>query len=363
MLLFVFPACLSDGKKNAKGKKESSFLKLPRKTPSVVTAPVQTREVPLVITKTGTTQASDRFQAKAAANLKVQKILVEEGAKVQAGDALVKFDDQVVRLRVNKAQAEIKEAEAGLEYMNFLQQNKDKLVQDEKMSAAEADGLDERTALYQAVLDRAKAEIELYEGDDASEQINSPIAGIVTKKGTSDGSDVASEQVLLEVIRLDPIKFVCNVPVTAAASVEKGVDFSVRFKAFPGQDFTGQVASIGAESKSEADTVEVAVELPNPELQLKSDMRGEIVLRTRDTQKIITVPESALLRAEKNTSAFKLDGKHVKKVTIDPGDASEGRVAVEKGLAEGDLVVLNPDEDLKDGMEVEATTNAPETAP
>ena len=46
------------------------------------------------------------------------------------------------------------------------------LVEEGKLSEAEIEGMDEKLSLYQATSDRARAEIELYEGLTGLEQIN-----------------------------------------------------------------------------------------------------------------------------------------------------------------------------------------------
>lgn len=333
---------------------ERRFFKSEKKPLAVAAFSVASREIPLVISKPGKTEVSDRYLAKAPADVGVQKVLVEEGAKVQPGDPLIKFDDQESGLRVVMARAEIREAEAGLEYDNYLKTNRDQLVQEGKLLALEADGLDKRIELRQATLERAKAEVDLHEKLTDLVQLNSPLGGVVTRKNVSDGAQVAEDQELLEVVRLDPIQFVFSVPVDEVASLQGEIEVAVRFPSLAGQEFTGEVGTVGSEAGPEGGAVPVKLNIQNPDLMLKADMRGEIVIRTRGTKKILPVVETALVKSERSTYVYKIEAGKLKKTPVDLGEPYNGQPTVEKGIAEGDLIVAAAgEEELQEGIMVE----------
>lgn len=332
----------------------SSFFRAPKKTATTVTAlTASSKDIPLVIRASGKTEASERFQAKSPADVRVQKIFVEEGSKVNPGDPLVSFDDKDTKLRLAKARAEIKEGEAGVADMNYLIQNKEKLLEENKMSETEAGGLDERLALYEATIERAKAEIDLYEHTGDLSQLNCPIAGLVTRRDVGEGVDVASGQALLEVVRLDPLQFVFGVSPDESTALSKGRNITVRFNALPGQDFSAEIISIGAESRSETNGIPVKVRIPNSEFFLKSDMKGDVVIPTEARKKVFFVPESAVVRSDKSRYIYKVETNKVKKVSVDVGESSGSLIAVEKGLVDGDVVVVSSEGDLRDGDPVE----------
>ncbi|GEM_PF-3495328 len=351
-VLFLVSCSAEPPSKNNK-EVSSSLFRSTKKPTGITVLTVSSKEIPLVIKASGKTEASDRFEAKSPSDVKVQKIFVEEGAKVNPGDPLVSFNDQESKFRLAKARAEIKEAEAGVADMNYLIQNKEKLVEENKMSETEAGGLDERLTLYQATIERAKAEVDLYEHTGDMSQLNCPIAGLVTKKEVGEGVDVASGQALLEVIRLDPIQFVFGVSPDESIALAKGKNISVRFNALPGQDFSAEITSIGAESRSDTNGIPVKVKIPNPEFFLKTDMKGDVVIPTEAKKKIFPLPDSAVVRNDKLRYVYKVDINKVKRIPVEVGESSGNQIAVERGLVDGDVIVVTSEGDLRDGDLVE----------
>ena len=63
--------------------------------------------------------------------------------------------------------------------------------------------------------------------------------------------------------------------------------------------------------------------------------------------------EAALVKTEKSTYVYKIEGNHVKKVAVELGEPYNGQPAVERGLVEGDLIVAPVEEEMKDGTLVE----------
>lgn len=309
-----------------------------------------TKEVPIIIKTSGKTEVSEHYDAKAAGDMKVLKVFVDEGSKVQAGDPLVQFDDETIKLKLNLVKAEMRESEAALANVNYLIQNRDQLLKEEKMSETEAEGLDSRLNWYQATQERAKAEMDLYEHTGDMSQINSPIGGIVTTKDVSEGIDVTEGQDLLQVVRLDPIHFVFSVSSEEAAAFSSIQNLSIRFPLIPNQEFQGDILSVGAENKPETGGVPVKIKIINPEFTLKGDMAGDIIVRSQIMKKALVLPESAVKKSDKSFYVFKLDGSKVKKAFVEIADLNQGSpVTILKGISEKDNIVVESDGELEDG--------------
>jgi len=365
------------GKKNGKDDKPATslFKKALQKAVAVTTSVVSSKDVPLVITEDGKSQASDRYQAKAPANVRIQKLFVENGARVQPGDPLVKFNDETVALRLNLARAEIREAEAGLAVNGQAEPRREPQaaqVPNEGEAPPETPQQEivpseARSQLYQAQLDRAKAQVELYEKMTELEQLNSPIAGTVDHQEVTEGGSAVEDQVLLEVVKLDPINFVFTTEADQTGYIERGGEIVVRFAALPGQDFTGEVASIGSEAGSNGGGVEVRVKIANPDLTLKTDMKGTVEIRTPARRKVVTVPESAIVKTERSAYVYKVVGGKADRVAVDVGTTSGGgQVEIEKGLTDGDTVIVSAEngmEALSDGASLEVQETRAENKP
>lgn len=349
-LFLFFAACHAEPTSNKGASGEKKFFKILNRPVAVTPYTTQAREIPLVITQTGRTEAIDRFEAKAPSTARILKIFVEEGAKVQAGDPLIKYNDDEIKLRLTRARAEIKEAEAAISDDNYMIKNREKLMAEEKLSELVNEGLDGKLTLHQATLERAKTDVDLYDKVAELEQVNSPIPGLVTKKTVSDGAEVQAEQVLLEVVRFDPIQFVFPAPIEAVSALEKGAEIAIHVVGFSRQEFTGEVLSVVADSQ--ANGSEVKIKIPNPDFTLKPDMPGDVVVRTQAKRKVFPVPETALFKTEHSTYVFKIEGDKVKKIPVDLGEPYNSQPAIIKGITEGDIIASSA-EGLQDGSLIE----------
>jgi RND family efflux transporter MFP subunit len=368
--LFAAAAGCGGGKKSDNDQKESTslFKKALQKTQTVTTYVVSAKEAPLTITQDGKTEVSDRYQAKAPGNVKIEKIIPEEGSRVQPGDPLVQFNDETLALKLGVAQAEVREAEAGLAAFgngSSPPAPREAPTEEGGTSGNEnvpavnpAENLNEaRAALYQAQLDRAKTEVDLYEKMQDLQQLNSPIAGVVGRHEVGEGSTASEDQLLLEIVKLDPIFFTFNIPSDQIAYVEKGSEILVKLASFPGQEFPTEVSSIGSEASASSGNIEVKLKIANPDLALKGDLKGTVEVRTQERRKVVAIPESAVVRADRNAYVYKLVGGKAQRVAIDLGVGNGGgQIEVEKGIGDGDTIILTAEDGLdalSDGAPVE----------
>ncbi|HSA58679.1 MAG TPA: efflux RND transporter periplasmic adaptor subunit [bacterium] len=369
VLASLLASCGGGKKPGDEGKPSASlFKKALQKPMGVTTAVAVARDVPLVLTEDGKSEASDRYQAKAPGRVKVQKILVEEGARVQPGDALVSFRDETLSLKINLAQAEIREAEAGIAAFGSPERpqapaNPVQNTEEGEIPAAVAEGNGEnvntseaRRDLYQAQMDRARAQLDLYEKLRDFSELVSPITGTIGRIEVGEGNDALEDQVILEVVRLDPLTFAFRMPVDEVSATERGAEIVVKFNAFPGQEFPAEVASVGTEGGSSNGGVEVKLKVANPDLTLKTDLQGTVEIRTQQRRKIVSVPEAAIVKTERSSYVYKVAGEKAQRVAVDIGTSSGGQVEIEKGLADGDTIIVSAEEGmdaLRDGAPVE----------
>lgn len=336
---------------------KSLFSKKETKVTPVSVVTLTRHEIPLVIRTQGKTEASDRFQAKAPdGGGRIDRLFVQEGQKVEPGEPLVKFSDSELRLKLELAKSEITEAEAGLNEAKYQKENRDRLLEQQKLTDLEVEGLDEKVALYEATIDRARDEIDLYESQLDNLQIHSPIAGLVTKKEATEGEEVEEGKVLVEVVKIDPLRFAFNIPLEAAGALEKGAPVTVKFSSLGNRDIAGEILLIGTEAGAEG-TVGVKLSFPNETMALKTEMAGEVTLSPPLTKKVVVVPPAALIKSERSTYVYKVIGEKVKKTAVTLEEENGGQVTVTRGLEEGDRIVSSNPEALEDGETIEIQTN------
>ncbi|MBI2982353.1 MAG: efflux RND transporter periplasmic adaptor subunit [Deltaproteobacteria bacterium] len=322
----------------------------------IETLTITKKEIPLIVQEKGVTEASDRFEVVTPEGGEgIAQVFVEVGQSVEAGDRLIQFDDEELKLRLDLARSQIEESETGLEDSRYKEKNKERLLETLALSEEESEGLDEETAHLEAQLSRAKNEVNLLEEQLQNIQITSPISGLVTKRSATAGATAEKGNPLLEIVRITPIWFAFSIPLDVVTAFEKGDPVTVRFPDLNQREFSGEVLAIGAEASSEG-RVQVKLSIPNDTGLLKAGINGEVNQPTSLKKTIVTLPEKALIRTERSTYVYKVIGDRVKKVAVKVEEGENGELPLTKGLSDGDQVAISGIEVLKNGQKIEIRT-------
>ena len=150
-----------------------------------------------------------------------------------------------------------------------------------------------------------------------------------------------------------------GVPQSWVSSVHPGQPAIVRVAGRPGREFKGTVARTASALDPSSRTLLVEVNLPNPDGALLPGMSGSATLSAPRRDAPLVIPADALvIRANgSEVAVVRTDGTvHLQKIEVgrDYGDHLE----VLNGLNEGDRVIQNPGDVVREGMKVEAVTPA-----
>ena len=339
----------------------NGFFKRTGEVKAVLAIRAASREIPYVVRGRGKTVASDRFQIKAPeGGAKIEQVFVELGQGVETGQSLIKFEEEELRLKLDLARSQTEEAEAAVEALRGGAKlpepaAEESIETEEKIEETPPEKVEDRINFYEATIDRARDEIELFESQLQDMQINSPISGLVTKRETTREEAVEEGKLLIAVVRIDPLHFSFEVPLDAAPALERGTPVKVKFASMGNRQTTGDIASIGAEAGSQGQ-VEIRLAIPNETLVFKGEMEGEVELSTPLTRKVIAVPEKALLRTERSVYLFLAEQGKARKKAVELEGETNGQPIVRRGVREGDLVITSSVEELRDGDAVEVQT-------
>ncbi|MEO5630414.1 MAG: efflux RND transporter periplasmic adaptor subunit [Nitrospiraceae bacterium] len=171
--------------------------------------------------------------------------------------------------------------------------------------------------------------------------VYAPSSGIVLKREALPGKYVEPGTTLYEVADLSTIWISADIYESEVAAVTLNQPASVTFAAYPGETFRGTVSYIYSTLNTEARTVRVRVEMPNPGLRLKPGMFGTVILRT-DAARTLVVPKEAVLDTGLRQLVFldRGEGAYVP-YPVKLGRRNQDDVEVLEGLKEGDRIVTS----------------------
>lgn len=178
--------------------------------------------------------------------------------------------------------------------------------------------------------------------------IRAPQAGIVIRKDVVEGAYVKTGQPIYSIADLSKVWVVLEAYETDLPWIHEGDDVSFTVEAFPGEQFKGRIVYIGTMVNQKTRTVDVRLEVQNPQEKLKPGMFVQAsqtmnLAQADDSQKsFLVIPASAPLITGKRAVVYV---EHPDKEGIYEGreivlgPKSGDFYIVKSGLKEGDQVV------------------------
>jgi RND family efflux transporter MFP subunit len=224
-----------------------------------------------------------------------------------------------------------------------------------------------QVAVQQATVDRLKDQLEKH-------TVIARFAGYVTAEHTEVGQWVKQGDPVAEVAALDEVEVVAHVVEQFVPHIRAGMTVSVEIPSLGKQPFSGVVAAIVPQADVQARTFPVKVRLQN-ELsdsapRIKPGMYARVLLPTGESQLATLVSKDALVLGGPQPVVFVVDaptdakkGK-VRPVPVQVGVADGNMIQVIGGLTPGQLVVVQGNERLRPGQDVQfQDVTQPEDAP
>ena len=337
--------------------------------------------LPRTVTVTGTLAADEEVVAGFKVAGRVSEIAVDLGSPVRKGQVLARLDPTDFRLRVEQAEAALRQVRAGLglprdgsvesvdpektalvrEARAVLEEarlNRDRMAQlweKDYIARSEADASVSKLLVaesrYQAALEEIRNRQELLAERSSSlalarqqmadAVLSAPIDGAVRERRASVGEYLAAGAPVFALVRIHPLRLRVAVPERDASSVRVGQAVQVRLEGDPAVH-SGRVTRLSPSIQEQNRTLTVEAEVANREGRLRpgSFARAEIVVEADRTA--VMVPSGAVVTFAGLEKVFVVkDGKALEK-RIRTGRRSGDRVEILEGVAAGEPVVTDP---------------------
>lgn len=309
---------------------------------------VTTGRAVTLVRATGTLIASDSVTVQPEVAGRIERILFDQGTAVREGDPLVELDRSVLRAELEKAQAAL----------DLARQNALRTESLARRGAAAASTRDEA----RAALRTAEAEAELAAIREQKALIRAPFDGIVGLRGISPGLYVQPGDALVSLDRIDPLDLDFRVPERWFGALRPGLPIELTVDALPGQRFAGTITALAPVIDVNGRAVRVRASVPNPERVLRPGLFARVLLELEPRPQAVLVPEAAVVLDPGGAVVFRIDDGTARLVRVATGVRQDGMVEIRAGLAAGDVVVINGQVRLRDGLAVEIVTDRPAEA-
>jgi Cu(I)/Ag(I) efflux system membrane fusion protein len=171
--------------------------------------------------------------------------------------------------------------------------------------------------------------------------LTAPIGGIVMDKPALQGLHFAAGDMLYRIVDLSMVWLLADVFEQDLAQIRPGQSANITVQAYPGRVFEGRVAFVYPTVNAQTRTARVRIEVPNPDLLLKTDMYATVeIAAPAESATVLAVPDSAVLdTGTKQTVLVDRGEGRFEPRAVKLGNRGGGYVAVLDGLRDGEKVV------------------------
>jgi membrane fusion protein (multidrug efflux system) len=308
----------------------------------------------------GTVNVEIRPQVSGA----LDKVFVDEGALVSAGQPIFKINDQPYRAALNNALASLYAAEAAqgnaqLEVEKLTPLVANKVVSDYQLKTAKA-----AAQIAKANIQSAKANVSTAQINLGYTTIKAPVSGYIGRLLKKQGSLVSPQ----DAEALTQLSDVHDVHVYFSLGEKDFVGFKDQYNGSTLKDkikhlpavtllladdseyaLKGKIDMIDGQFDKTTGAITVRATFPNAQGLIRSGNTGKIRLSLVHAD-ALTVPESATIEMQDKIFVFALaDSNKVKKVPITIGGKNGENYIVKDGLKAGDQIVLSGIDHLQEG--------------
>lgn len=331
-IIYVAAAVMavSCGNNNSKTAEQPQAAEV--RLPNVTIMAASYKDVPQSDVYTANVEAYAKNNIAPQSPSRIQKIYVEVGDFVRAGQIVAKMDE------VSLNQSKLSMANDSLEYSRIK-----KLYEQGGVSKSDFDAMELKynvtRSQYQNLLENTI--------------LRSPVSGVITARNYDQG-DMYGGSPIYVVEQITPVKLYVGISEMDYTRVKKNDTVTLTADALPGKTFTGRIARIYPTIDAATHTFTAEVNVANSDRLLRPGMYARVTVNFGSNHSIV-VPDDCVVKQQGSgvRSVFVLQNDNtVKEIVVTLGRHFGTEYEILSGVAEGDKVVVKGQASLKNGSKV-----------
>lgn len=331
-IIYVAAAVMavSCGSNNSKTAEQPQAAEV--RLPNVTIMAASYKDVPQSDVYTANVEAYAKNNIAPQSPSRIQKIYVEVGDFVRAGQIVAKMDE------VSLNQSKLSMANDSLEYSRIK-----KLYEQGGVSKSDFDAMELKynvtRSQYQNLLENTI--------------LRSPVSGVITARNYDQG-DMYGGSPIYVVEQITPVKLYVGISEMDYTRVKKNDTVTLTADALPGKTFTGRIARIYPTIDAATHTFTAEVNVVNSDRLLRPGMYARVTVNFGSNHSIV-VPDDCVVKQQGSgvRSVFVLQNDNtVKEIVVTLGRHFGTEYEILSGIAEGDKVVVKGQASLKNGSKV-----------
>jgi RND family efflux transporter MFP subunit len=289
---------------------------------------------------------------------RIAKIYVEEGDRVQKGQLLAELDTRAIRLQMEQAEATVAVAQANYNDAEKNMERMERLIKENAVSEQQYEKIKLTFESAEAQLNQAKAALNLSRYNLDVSIMEAPFSGMVASKNAEVG-DVINPMMggfspnsgVVTLMDFSKVKIEVDVSQRDVVRIKKGQPASMAVSAYPGRSFPGLVSVVNLTADPATKKFHVEVAADNPDLILRPNTFGEILIEVSSHEDALVVPQNAILE---NKYVFVVnEDSTVRRQDVSLGLENTDMVEILSGVQSGDKVVVEGSYGLDNGTKIQ----------
>lgn len=323
--------------------------------------PVSNRDIVRQINVTGTvTSPRTAVLSTAVAGL-VAELTIDEGRRVETGEALLQLDAELAQLALERARAEVRQRETAVADAQRRFSEAEKVGTQRGIARTQIESLRAEVSSDEAALVAAQAAAREQQAIVERHTLKAPFAGVISERHTELGEWVNPGDALLELVATDNLRFDFRVGQDNFAALSPNTPVEISLDALQERTLAAHIDSIVPVKDPSARTFLVRVLADTADadapLPITPGMSARGKLNIDVGRSGIAVSRDAILRfPDGRVTVWLVDSAPelpvVHEQVVSTGFEFDGVVEILSGLADGDVVVVRGNETLQEGQTV-----------
>jgi len=332
---------------------------------AVVAKEIARRTVRSELTLTGTIEPDRSARLAAQVDGEVIALEVREGAPVRSGQVLVKIDPSRLAAALDEARADQLGARAQLEDGRRVLERDRALFERKGISKERLERSETDVLRFDAAEARARARISGLEAQLADTEVKAPFDGYILERSVELGDVVKNGTPLLAVASRT---LHALVPVSESALGRLAEGHEVRLRSDASTRAEGCTAHIKRirpriDPATRTADVEVVPGQGTCDVRWLPGMLARATFTLAERHDVLAVPAEAIaIRPDGSRTVFVVEGDIARQRKVTAGLEGGGWVEITEGVQEGEKIVLQGFEKLKDGVNVTIAGRGPKAA-
>lgn len=312
-----------------------------------------------VRTFSGVAKASEESRLSFKVPGTVERLAVQVGDNVQAGQLIAELNDEDYRLQKQQAEASNTQAQATARNARANYERVKLLYESNNASRSELDGARANKESAEAAEEATQKQLELANLQLSYTELRAPTDGAIATVNVEVNENVAAGQTIVQLTSIEGLEVEVTIPEILITQIQEGDAVTVGFDALPEQEFPATVTEVGISATGMGSTYPVTVLLDEENPDVRSGMAAEVGFNfeSQDQQEYFVVPSVAVAEDRKGRHVFVVkdmgDGfGTIERKDVRIGDLTSDGIEVLEGLNDGDKVVTAGVSRIHEGQKV-----------